>query len=189
MFDNVRADYARYEKSEYGLAKRLKRCFEHFGFHALLVYRLGQWSAKRTAPVRSILSVLCSLLEYMVRVLYDIRIKRTAAIAPGMYIGHFGGILVGECMIGSNCSIGQRVVIDRNDEGAPVIGEFVWIGPHARIVGPFHIGDGATIGAGAVVTNDVPARCLALGNPARVLKKDYDNRAIVRNPWPKRVLN
>ena len=50
------------------------------------------------------------------------------------------------------------------------IGSNVWIGSGAIILGGVTIGDHAVIGAGAVVTKDVPARTVAVGNPARVIK-------------------
>lgn len=50
------------------------------------------------------------------------------------------------------------------------IGEKCWIGGGAIIMGGVTIGDGTTIGAGSVVTKDIPARCVAVGNPAKVIK-------------------
>lgn len=68
-------------------------------------------------------------------------------------------------------------ILDEYDKqinaSAPVIiGRHVWIGAGAIILKGVSIGDGAVIAAGAVVTRDVPARCLAAGNPAKVIKKD-----------------
>ena len=51
MFDNVRADYARYGKPGQGPLRNLKRFLQCFGFHALLVYRLGKWSESRVVLV------------------------------------------------------------------------------------------------------------------------------------------
>jgi acetyltransferase-like isoleucine patch superfamily enzyme len=44
-----------------------------------------------------------------------------------------------------------------------------------RSIAAFHIGDGATIGAGETVTEDVPANVLVIGNPARIAMQAYDN--------------
>lgn len=87
--------------------------------------------------------------------------------------------------IGNNVFIGPNVSIytachpldpdERRDgrewaEGV-TIGNDVWIGGGAIILPGVTIGDGVTIGAGSVVTRDIPARCVAVGNPARVVKK------------------
>lgn len=85
--------------------------------------------------------------------------------------------------IGADCLIGTHVIILDNDfhevsdharapEPKPVlIGNGVWIGNRATILPGVTIGDGAVIGAGSVVMSDIPARTLAIGNPARVIKK------------------
>jgi acetyltransferase-like isoleucine patch superfamily enzyme len=85
--------------------------------------------------------------------------------------------------IGSDCLLGTHVIIldsdfhaiedhDRMPEPRPVvIGDRVWIGNRAMILPGVTIGDGAVVGAGSVVMSDVPPRSLAMGNPARVIKK------------------
>lgn len=85
--------------------------------------------------------------------------------------------------IGSDCLLGTHVIIldsdfhdvvdhDRVPESRPVvIGDGVWIGNRATILPGVTIGDGAVVGAGSVVISDIPARTLAMGNPARVMKK------------------
>jgi acetyltransferase-like isoleucine patch superfamily enzyme len=54
------------------------------------------------------------------------------------------------------------------------IGKKVWIGVGAIILKGVTIGDGAIIGAGSVVTKDIPAGCLAIGNPAKVIKENVE---------------
>ena len=56
--------------------------------------------------------------------------------------------------------------------GAPTLGRGVDVGPGAQILGPVTIGDGAQIGANAVVISDVPARSVAVGVPAKIIKRD-----------------
>ena len=55
-----------------------------------------------------------------------------------------------------------------------IIGDGVWIGQNAIILPGVSIGDKSIIGAGSVVTHDVPSYCVAVGNPARIIKK-YSN--------------
>lgn len=85
--------------------------------------------------------------------------------------------------IGDGATIAPDVVIHECDahkvEGRPSskpihIGNHVWIGEKAIILKGVTIGDGAIIGAGSVVTKDVPARCLAVGNPAKVIRENVE---------------
>ena len=63
--------------------------------------------------------------------------------------------------------------VEGEQKAQPItIGKHVWIGQNAMILKGVNIGDGAVIAAGAVVTKDVPAGCLAAGVPAKVIKKD-----------------
>ena len=88
-----------------------------------------------------------------------------------------------EVRIGRHCLLGHHLrIIDRNEYGleqreiappaAPVlIEDHVWIGAHVIILPGVRIGHHSAIGAGSVVTKDVPANCLVVGNPARVLRQ------------------
>ncbi len=87
--------------------------------------------------------------------------------------GGSGVVLHEHCVIGSDCRIQANVVIGgRNGlPGAPKIGNNVLIGAGAVLLGDISIGEHAQIGANAVVTHDVPAYTVAVGVPARVVKK------------------
>ena len=63
-------------------------------------------------------------------------------------------------------------------EGDTVIGNDVWIGQNAVILPGVHIGDGAIIGANAVVGSDIPPYTIAVGNPARAIRKKFDEEMI-----------
>ena len=108
--------------------------------------------------------------------------------------GNFGAFnhitCINKVQIGDNCLTGKWVTISDNNHGttdfdtlheAPairklytkgpvVIGNNVWIGDKATILGAVTIGDGAVIAANSVVTKDVPAYSVVGGNPARVIK-------------------
>lgn len=103
---------------------------------------------------------------------YDI--PAGALIAPGFYIGHFGGIVISpKAKIGKNCNISQNVTIGYSsrgkNQGYPTIEENVYIGPGAVITGNIIIGENAAIGANAVVNADVPANAVVVGVPARIV--------------------
>lgn len=85
--------------------------------------------------------------------------------------------------IGRKCAISDNVSISDSDShyingqtdamiSPVIIGNHVWIGKNVTILKGVHIGNGAIIGAGSVVTKDVPANCLAAGNPVRVIKEN-----------------
>lgn len=75
--------------------------------------------------------------------------------------------------IGDNVTIFQHVTIAESDKNKiTIIEDNVMIGAGAVILNNAHIGKGAKIGANAVVLTDVPAGCTAVGNPARIIKKE-----------------
>lgn len=105
---------------------------------------------------------------------FGIQICYSTEIGPGFYIGHFGQIVVnGEAKIGRNCNISQGVTIGMTTRGekagVPVIGDNVYIGPGAKIIGKVNVGNKVAIGANAVVTKDIPDNAVVVGVPAKVI--------------------
>lgn len=85
-------------------------------------------------------------------------------------------------VIGNNCSLSQFTTFGSNSGHAATVGDNVYIGPHVCVVENVKIGDYATIGAGSVVTKDIPANATAAGNYAKVL--NYNNPGkFVNNAW------
>jgi len=113
-------------------------------------------------------------------------------IGGGFSITHGWGMVVnGRATIGKNVTffngvtVGQRDRISKEGKRAteyPVIEDEVWVGPHAIIVGGVTIGKGARIAGGSFVTENIPAYCIASGNPAQVVKTG--TVADVMNPAP-----
>lgn len=90
--------------------------------------------------------------------------------APGLSIAHAGTVtLSGRAAVGRRCRIHTDVCIGELNGVAPVIGDDVWIGPGAKLFGAITVGDGAAIGANAVVQSDVPPGVTVAGVPARVV--------------------
>lgn len=153
------------------------------GLWALFAYRLGRFvhtrreipggGFVRRAALALMWTAYCAL-ELWVSLLVDIQLHVTAQIAPGLYIGHFKSIHVGpDVRIGRDCNVGQMSWIAAAgpgfDDGAPVIGNRVYVGVGAKVIGNVRVGDEVAIGANAVVFDDVPDRAVMVGNPAKVV--------------------
>jgi serine acetyltransferase len=203
MTEFIKADYHRFSSfrkqsldgREASTGRMTSLLAYAFGLHALAVFRFGQWIEGRGAggapgparPARRFLGAIQRGLAAGVRAVYDIRIHADAEIGKGCLIEHFGGIAIGPCRIGEHCSIYQQVAIGEPGvprgrsglAGRPVIGDRVWIGPYVKILPGVRIGNGATILAGSVVDRDVPPGVLAGGNPARILRRGYDNSGLL----------
>ncbi|HLA97873.1 MAG TPA: bifunctional UDP-N-acetylglucosamine diphosphorylase/glucosamine-1-phosphate N-acetyltransferase GlmU [Anaerolineales bacterium] len=97
---------------------------------------------------------------------------KNAYLGPGTKMGHFS--YVGDATVGPNVNIGAGTVTcnyDGEQKHHTEIGAGAFIGSDTMLVAPLKIGDGARTGAGSVVTKDVPGNSLAVGIPARVIRK------------------
>jgi serine O-acetyltransferase len=116
---------------------------------------------------------------------YGFDISPLASIGPGFYLGHFGGVVISPlAALGANVNVGHGVTIGATSRGtragAPVVGDRVWIGAHAILVGRIEIGAGALIAPGAYVNFDVPANAVVLGNPGQVVS-DKGSEGYINN--------
>lgn len=136
-------------------------------FRNLYYVRIGRYS-----------SFLGKALVWLARQLYPPAAAPLFAepitIGPGLFILKGFACLIGPERIGENCWINPCVTFGYkgSDNGLPVVGNNVFVGVGAKILGAVTIGDNAIIGANAVVLKDVPANCTAAGVPARIIKRD-----------------
>ena len=100
-------------------------------------------------------------------------------IKGGLYIAHPMGTVIAAEQVGRNCSIIGAVTIGmRNEYAFPKIGDNVFVGAGARILGGIRVGDNAKIGANAVVIHDVAKDSTVVGVPAREIHahpRTYEN--------------
>lgn len=155
------------------------------GFRYMVIFRLCQYL--HTKRILKPIGILYSLMLLHRSHRYGISIPRTVKIGKGFYIGHFGTIIVhGSAIIGDNVNISQGVTIGVTNrgsrQGVPVIGNQVYIGPGAKVIGGIRVGNNVAIGANAVVTKDIPDNAVVAGVPARIISMQgsdgYVNRIV-----------
>lgn len=108
---------------------------------------------------------------------YGFQIYPETQIGEGFYLGHWGMLVINpKAKIGKNCNIAQGVTIGQQNrgknEGYPEIGDEVWIGPNAVVVGGIKIGDNVLIAPNSYVNFDVPPNSIVMGNPAAITPKE-----------------
>jgi len=111
-------------------------------------------------------------LSYFISIYFSCDIDPNATFGPGIYFPHANGIVIGgEWDVGANVTILHRVTLGRHDipNGRSVIGDNVFIGSGACVIGSLEIGEGAKIGSNAVVIKNIPPFATAVGVPARIL--------------------
>lgn len=140
-----------------------------YGFEYMKVWRRTNYYLKKNR----LLYLLWGLCLYRKSLKFGFQISPQAKIGHGLYIGHFGTIVVGnEVVIGDNCNLSPNVIIGRTNrgkkEGSPHIGNQVWIGSGAIIVGDITIGDNVLIAPNAYVNIDIPSNSIVYGNPAQI---------------------
>ena len=136
------------------------------GYVALQAWRLSNWLWRQNR------TDLALLLQSLSSDSLQVSIHPSAAIGTSVFLDHATGIIVGAfVVIGDDVTIMQNVTIGRqaeNPDRAPRIGNGVLLSSGATILGDIRIGDFAKVGAGSVVTADVPTGCTAVGVPARL---------------------
>jgi serine O-acetyltransferase len=146
-----------------GLVLRL--AWRHLPVRATALFRLASWFKRRGIPF------FPGFLQRFNTIVHGIEIASGADIGGGLYVAHPVGMVVNARRIGRNCSLIAAITIGmRNEWAFPDIGDDVFIGAGARILGGIRIGDGAIIGANAVVIQDIPDGATAVGIPARVIR-------------------
>ncbi len=148
---------------------RLEVFFCYPGFHALLFYRLAHGAWRRRWRL------LGRFLSHLGRVLTGIEIHPGATIGRRLFIDHGMGVVIGETAeIGDDVTLYQGVTLGgtslQKTKRHPTLGNRVIVGAGAQILGPFTVGDGARIGANAVVVSEVPPGVTMVGIPARAVQ-------------------
>lgn len=131
------------------------------------IYRIMEYLKQKKIPI------IPGLLMRYIRVIYSCELPVVSKMGKGVYFLHSGlGVVIHpDAIIGESTIILQNVTIGgRNDKFAPTIGENVFIGCGACILGGITIGNNVMIGANAVVITDIPDGSVVVGVPGKVVK-------------------
>ncbi|MCR4650565.1 MAG: serine acetyltransferase [Lachnospiraceae bacterium] len=144
------------------------------------------WRKASAYDPKSIMGILLRLKLRRLSVKSGIQIPTATQIGAGLYIGHFGTIIINpNVKMGSNINIASGVTIGKTNRGekagTPVIGSRVWIGTNAVIVGGITIGDDVLIAPNAYVNTDVPSHSVVIGNPAVIHHRENATEGYINN--------
>jgi serine O-acetyltransferase len=148
------------------------------GMWACAVYRICHALVETmpNGPLRWAAKAFAALPQKLMEILTGICLPRDAEIGGGLYLPSFGAIILARGQIGANCTIEQNVTLGVAGRGAergvPTLGDRVFIGAGALIVGKVTIGNDAYIFPGSVVTRSVPPRAVVMGYPARIVSHE-----------------
>ena len=169
-YENVRYDVRSIRERDPAAKSDAEVALLYSGFHAVALYRVAHALHKKKAyfPARAI--------SQAARFWTGIEIHPGAEIGRGLFIDHGSSVVIGEtAVIGDDCTIYQGVTLGGTGKHVgkrhPTLGNNVMVGAGAKVLGPFKVGDGAKIAAGAVVLSEVPDDSTAVGVPAHVVDK------------------
>lgn len=171
MFKKLKEEIASIKARDPAVRSAWEVIFLYPSFKALRSYRRAHWFHERG------FFFIARWISQRSRSKTGIEIHPGAKIGKGLFIDHGAGVVIGETTeIGDNCTLYQNVTLGGTGKDVgkrhPTLGNNVLVGAGARVLGPFKIGDNSKIAANAVVLEEVPPNCTAVGVPARVVKRD-----------------
>ena len=172
----LRADLFRY-RGQTGRRAFWSAYLREPGFRFTFYLRRTAHYAGRKRSLAVFAYLFNRVLYHHYRFRYGFDISPTTRIGPGLYLGHFGGVVVSpHAVLGANINIAHGVTIGAASRGprtgAPTLEDRVWVGAHAVLVGNITIGHDALIAPGAYVNFDVPPMAVVLGNPGKVVSSE-----------------
>lgn len=147
-------------------------------------YRLGNWlyAGKPNTILRIPLKLISFLLTKFCLIFMEMDLDPQATIGGGLYIGHIGGVHINPgAIIGRNCNLTHRITIGASAmgrSGIPIVGDDVYIGTGAVLVGKIKVGSGAKIAANTLVLTNVPEGATVMGVPGRIVMRPQAKKLV-----------
>ena len=158
------------------------------GWWLLALHRVAYYSSFNRnlwSPAWWLSRLIEGLGRYFCAMLARSEVMADCRVLGPVFFSADGYLIIGASEIGGGTVIHHRVTIGmtvaNQRQDRPVIGQNVWIGSDCVIAGGLRIGDGATVLPGSYVTSSIPAQTVVKGNPARVVRKDFDNSGLRRS--------
>lgn len=171
MFDRLREDISTFKRRDPAARSTPEIFFLYPGLKAIRMHRRANWCYRRR------MFFLARWISQRAARKTGIEIHPAATIGRRFFIDHGTGVVIGEtAVIGDDVMIYQGVTLGGTgkDTGKrhPTIGNNVMIGAGAKVLGPFKVGDNSNIAAGAVVLDEIPPDCTAVGVPAHIVRRN-----------------
>ncbi|KAG2433458.1 hypothetical protein HXX76_008515 [Chlamydomonas incerta] len=146
------------------------------GFQAIQCQRVAHWLWRKGRKA------LALAIQSRMSEAFHVDIHPAAQLGRGLLIDHATGVVIGEtAVVGDNVSMLHHVTLGGSGTGRgvrhPTVGNGVLLGAGVTVLGPITVGAGSKVGAGSVVVSDIPCHSVAVGVPARIIKRD-----IVKEP-------
>jgi serine O-acetyltransferase len=160
-------ELSRVARGRVGRRDLLKTVFGNDSYSILALWRLRQAARRMHIPLVN------HLLRRVQTVIFGVEIGRNVRLGRGVYFVHPIGVVIGgDSRLGDRVKLlGGNTVGTAKDDGYPSLEEDVVLGVGARVLGPIRVGARSMIGANAVVLADVPPDSIAVGLPARVIRR------------------
>lgn len=171
FFKKLRQDLNAAKANDPAARNKFEIFLTYPGVHAL------SWHRFANALYRVRLKLPARIVSQAARFFTGIEIHPAAKIEAGVFIDHGAGVVIGEtAFVGSGTVLYHGATLGgtgkQKGKRHPTVGRNCVISAGAKVLGNVTIGDGAKIGAGAVVLTDVPPNATAVGVPARIIIKD-----------------
>lgn len=168
MFENIRADLRQARKINVGpswASQHIQVLLQPTTI-AVINYRVCRSVRRCPIPIlRHLLLIVSAFVRYFVDLLTGIIISPAADIGPGLAIHTPYGVFIGPTKIGMNCVVQHGVVLGY---GVRSVGDNVFFGPGAKVIGNAKIGSNVVVMANSVVITDVPDNLTVAGVPVRI---------------------
>ena len=168
FFGRLTEDIDSYMVRDPAARSRIEVILCYPGYHSILFYRFANLAWRRNFYLTG------RLISNLGRFVTGVEIHPGAEIGLRFFIDHGMGVVVGETSkVGDDVTLYQGVTLGgtslEKGKRHPTIGDGVIIGSGAQVLGPLNVGNGARIGANAVVLQDVPQGATMVGIPAKIV--------------------